>query len=584
MRHIYLSVGFAFTLGLSAAQAQTPAWTSGLQPTNPTATDDTGAAGVGLAVDASGNQYVAGILQNGAGSGASATRVFGSTTLTGGSGFASGFVAKLSPTQQWLWALKATGNGEALAFEHVVVNPAGDTYAIGDVSDDQTISPNGGTLVTVGSLTYTTTKAQASFITRLNANGQPQALIGTSGTRILAAGWDATAGNLVVAGEYSGTVTLGGITLPAAPIAGVFVARLNAAGQWVSAVGATSTGTASSSRFVVSEAAVGPQGQVALAFRIRNGSVTLGGTTVTSTSTTQAINIVAQLSAANQWAWATQVAAAGTSSVAYIANELQYDRTGNVWLAGEGLSTGLQIGSTTVNEDEFVARLSPTGQWGAVGTIGHAGSANGATNTEALAVDAQGNAVMVGNMPNAITYTFGTRTLVNPTAGRNFVARFNPTTQSWDYAQLTPSVSTNGEFTFGAIALDVAGNMFATGDFLGSITFGANTLTYPASFGSNAFVAKLSNAGLPLGVRQVAGVAPLALYPNPAAAGTFATLRLSSSTSTALPVTLRDALGRAVRTSTVLAGQQEARLATAGLAPGLYLLEAGAQRAQLVVQ
>ncbi|WP_135391265.1 T9SS type A sorting domain-containing protein [Hymenobacter metallicola] len=568
---------------MPAAHAQTPTWTAAVQPANPTPTDDTGALGRSLTTDAAGNQYLAGVLQNGGGSGAPATRVFGSTSLTGGGGFASGFVAKLSLSQQWLWAVKATGNGEALGFEHVVVNPAGDTYAIGAVNDDGSISPNGGTVVTVGSYTYTTTKAEANFITRLNANGQPQALIGLSGTRILAAGWDATAGNLVVAGEYTGTVTLGSTTLPAAPSSGLFVARLNAAGQWVSAVGATTTGTASSSRFVVSQTAVGPQGQVAVAFRIRNGSVTLGSTTVNSTSATQATHVIAQLSATNQWTAATQVAAPGTSSVAYITNELQYDRTGNVWLAGEGGGPGLQLGSSTVNEDEFVARLSPAGQWGAVGTIGHSGSPS-ATNTYGLAVDAQGNAVLVGELPNVITYTFGTRTLANPTAGRNFVARFNPTTQSWDYAQLAPAISTDGQFYFEAITLDAVGNMFATGTFRGNISFGATTLAYPASFGGNAFVAKLSNAGLPLGVRPTAGVAPLALYPNPAAAGTPATLRLPVAAPAGLPVTLRDALGRAVRTSTIPVGKLEATVATAGLAPGLYLLEAGAQRAQLVVE
>ncbi|WP_167852092.1 T9SS type A sorting domain-containing protein [Hymenobacter elongatus] len=573
----------ALTLATSAAHAQTPAWTGAIQPTNPTPTNYTGAEGYGIAVDAGGNQYVTGIMQNDGSSGAPAIRIFGSTSLTSGGGYASGFVGKLSSTQQWLWALKATGNGEEVSFERVAVSPAGDTYASGLVSDDPLLSPNGGKVLTVGTYTYTTTKNEASFITRLNANGQPQWLAGVSGARITSSGWDATAGNLVVAGEYTGAVTFGSTTLPAA-VDGFFVARLSAAGQWVSAVGATSTSTASSARFSVNETAVGLQGQVAIAFRIRNTSVTLGSTTVTSTSTTISKCIVAQISAANQVSWTAQTEGTTTTTVPYSVNGLHYDRAGNLWLAAESFGTGMQLGSSTVNEDEFVARLSPTGQWGAVGTIGHSGSTNGASNTDVLAVDAQGNAVILGNLPNAITYTFGTRTLASPTPSRKFVARFNPTVLNWDYAQLAPDVSTNGSYDFRSSALDATGNLFTTGRLAGTVAFGATTLAYPSTSGSNVFVARLSNAGLPLAVRQTAGVAPLAVYPNPTATGTAATLRLPTATLAAQPLVLRDALGRVARQLSIPAGRQEISVPTAGLAPGLYLLEAGLSRTQLVVE
>ncbi|UOQ71872.1 T9SS type A sorting domain-containing protein [Hymenobacter cellulosilyticus] len=584
MRHIYFSFGLALTLGLSAAQAQTPTWTGAVAPTNPTPTDDTGAVGSGITIDAGNNQYVTGSLMNGLGSGAPATRVFGNTSLTGGSGYASGFVAKLSPTQQWLWALKATSNGEGVSFDQTAVSSAGDVYASGTAYDE--LSPNGGRVLTVGTYTYTTTKDAASFITRLNANGQPQWLAGVSGASIEASGWDNVAGNLVVVGEYSGSgVTFGSTTLPTAANDGFFVARLNAAGQWVSAVGVASAGTASSARFTVNDAVVGPQGQVAIAFRIRNTSLTLGSTIITSTSATQSKCIIAQISAANQIAWVVESEGTAGNTIPYAVNDLQYDRTGNVWLAAESFDTGLQLGNRTVGEDSFVARLSPTGQWGAVGTIGHSGNPNRANNTYALAADAQGNAVIVGDLPDAITYTFGSISLVNPTVDRNFVARFNPTTGNWEYAQLAPTVSTNGNYVLGDIALDAAGNLITSGSLQsGSVTFGSTTLTSPSSSGFNFFVAKLSNAGRPLGVRQVAGVAPLALYPNPVAAGAAATFRLPTAATVAQSLVLRDALGRVVRQATIAAGKQEVQLPTAGLAPGVYLAEAGLSRAQVVVE
>lgn len=594
MRKFYASMGLALALAAPAAHAQTPAWTGAVQPTNPAPANDTGAGGNDLAMDAAGNQYLTGTLYNGVGSGAPATRTFGSTSLTSGGGYSSGFVAKLSPSQQWLWALKVTGSGEDVAFERVAVSPAGDTYATGFASDDASVFPNGGTVVTVGTYTYTTTRDFASFITRLNANGQPQWLAGVSGIFVHATGWDATAGNLVVVGAYEGAPVFGTTTLPtpaSSTTPGIFVARLSTTGQWLSAVSINATGTTTgTSRLVLSAAAVGPQGQAALAFRVRNSSVTLGSTVINSTSTTVAKNVVAQLNAANQWTWATEpTVAPATASVAYIANGLRYDRTGNLWLAGEAGGTGLQLGTTPVGgDDEFVARLSTTGQWGTVGTIGHAGTTN-ASNTEVLSVDAQGNALLIGNLPDVVTYTFGTRTLANPTAGRKFVARFSPTALSWDYAQLAPAPTSTGvgfvtQYQFNAAAFDAAGSLLTTGVLSGNITFGPTTLANPSQYGSNAFVAKLANAGAVLAVRQAAGAAPLAVFPNPATASTGATLRLPTAAVGALPVTLRDALGRVAARATVPAGRQELALPTAGLAPGLYLIEAGLSRAQVVVE
>ena len=94
---------------------------------NPTPTNDTGAVDLGLDVDAAGNQYVAGALQNGAGSGAPAVRSFGSTSLSSGFGFSYGFVGKLSPAQQWQWAVRASTNANANAegadFRQVTTSP-----------------------------------------------------------------------------------------------------------------------------------------------------------------------------------------------------------------------------------------------------------------------------------------------------------------------------------------------------------------------------------------------------------------------------------------------------------------------------
>ena len=580
MRKLYASVGLALALTAPAAHAQTPAWTGAVQPTNPTPTNDTGALGMGLFVDATGNQYLTGVLQNGGGSGAPATRVFGSTSLSGGTGLASGFVAKLSPSQQWLWAVKATSNGEGVAFRKSTVSPAGDTYASGGVQDDASISPNGGTTVTVGSFTYLTTSATATFVTRLDASGQPQWLAGASGGIIMAQGWDATAGNLVVVGAYGGTIRFGSTTLTAAPYGGIFVARLDASGQWISALNVVPTVTTGTSQLQLYSCAVGPQGQVGVNFRLRGGQVTLGANAVSSSGSTDRKLVVAQLSAAGAWQWATVTA----SDNAYYSNSMQYDRNGNLWLLADAASAPVQFGTTTIsNGEEFVGRLSAaTGQWGPVGVIGLA-NGSGPGQATSLAVDVQGNALIAGHLQGAKTFGTTTLTPVASNGGNDqFVARYGAAGQ-WQFAQLSPTATTNSSYNFQAIELDAAGSLFATGQLRGNATFGTNTLNNPSTSGGNVFVAKLSNAGV-LSVRQSAGVAPLAVFPNPAKGSTGATLRLPVASASAQPVTLRDALGRVAARATVPAGQLELALPTAGLAPGLYVVEAGLSRAQVVVE
>ncbi|PJJ61291.1 T9SS type A sorting domain-containing protein [Hymenobacter chitinivorans] len=581
-------MGLALTLGLSAAHAQTPTWTNGAQTVNPAPTNDTGARATAIASDAAGNGYVIGVLQNGAGSGVPATRAFGSTSLSSTTGFGDGFVAKLSPSQQWAWAVRVNSTGEGLTFSRLAATPAGDVYAGGVTQDDN--SP-----ITVGTLTQASTSGYKVFVTRLTTTGQPQWIAvapltafasATSRLSMQSVSWDAAAGNIVVTGIYQGSaLAFGSTTLPSAPLGGMFVARLSTAGQWLSAVAAVPTNlgtTAPDLNFY--DAAVGPQGQVAVAFRLRDAQLSLGTTTISApASTSGGTAVVAQLSAANQWQWAT-VPTNSSNSLYYTTSDMKYDPSGNLWLVARSSANGLQLGSNTIaNTNQFVVRLSAAGQWGVGGSIGASPSDSPGT-PRGLAVDGQGNAVVTGQLRTQTSYTFGSQVLTTTTTTRTYVARFSAAGQ-WQYAQLAPTATNtagNADYSLNDATVDASGNLLAAGSLTGTAVFGTSTLV-SAAYG-DAIVVKLANAGVVSALRQKAGVAPLALFPNPAAAGTLATLRLPAVSTAALPVTLRDALGRAVRTSTVPTGRLEGSVSTAGLAPGLYLLEVGAQRAQLVVE
>ncbi len=512
-------------------------------------------------------------------------RALGSTRLTSTS-LGSGFIAKLSATLQWQWAVRVSTSGlEGAVLDAIVASPAGDVFVSGYTEESES------TTLTIGSFSQALTSGRNFFIARLNTSGQVQSLTlipnpstnSTAGVRTEMA-WDATSNSLVVLGFYGGlTPVLGSTTLPTPPASGAaFVARLSLAGQWGSVVPITPTGTTSTSDFGAGALAVEPQGQVSLGLAISNGTVTLGPATLVSPSAADAdLKIgAAQLTSAGQWQWLAQPT--GVTEDFYF-EELAYDRAGNVWILGGG-EAGLQLGSSTLpaNTEAFVARLSPTGQWNTVGTVLRpAGQPSGAFISN-LAVDAAGNAIIAGELEAGATVTLGSQSLNGTGTSRNFVARLDSGGQ-WQYAQLTPSSSTDNTYYLNEIVLDATGNLLTTGALRNqvSVVFGPNTLT--GSVGGDVFVARLGNAGA-LRVRQPASAPRLALFPNPVTAGAAATLRLPTPTPVTLAVHLRDNLGRTVRTAGMAAGSRQAQLPTTGLAPGLYQLEAGLSRAQVVVE
>jgi hypothetical protein len=587
-------LGLALTLALGllapATHAQTRAWQWGFQTLNPTPTNGSEARSRAIATDAAGNVYTCGELREDSGTSAPGVRVFGSTTLsTAGAGFSSGFVAQLSAAGQWQWAIgitavAANASGDQYAFvDNVVVSPNGDVYVSGDVN---------GTALRVGGTTQAVANANGAgaFVARISSTGQCQwiQVYGHDDVSVEDIAFDPTSGGVVVAGSYEApAVVLGSTTLAAPATAGeeaAFVARLSPSGFWTAALPVRTTGSGTAN---VGLPTVGPQGQVAIAVYVSNGSATLGGLTLTSPSASSANEklVVAQLSPANQWQWLAQT----TSGAAFGTHQLKYDGSGNLWVAGES-DPGMQFGTFTLPAAAtgFVARLSAAGQWNLLGSITE--TIQGGVDTRNLAVDPRGNAVLVGSLAggqgNSYSYGLGSTTFTVNGFSQNFVARFN-TAGRWDYAQLFPAINTTAtsrDYTVEDVTIDAAGSLFATGNiFTGTaVTFGPYTLTAAAS--RDTYLAKLTNAGSLLAVRQPAAAPALAVWPTPTATGTAATLRLPAPTASPLALTLHDALGRMAATATVPAGRQEASLPTVGLAPGLYLLEAGLSRTTVVVE
>lgn len=589
-----------FTLSLAAlclsAHAQAPFWAGAVQTTNPgqvaplptPATDPT-AIGYGIAADVAGNAYVAGFLGDERTGTNTSTRTFGSTTLST-TGIA-GYIAKVSPSLQWQWAVKvSTAEHNFTYARNPALSPTGDVYASISSSDS-----NAPSIISVGSVTATSPSARNVLVTKVSAAGQAQWIaVGSMPTaagraNVNAVGWDASTNTLVVVGNYRrSTLVLGSVTLPLpANDRAVFIARLSPGGQWLSA---TSSFMPTSGSVSIDAAAVSSQGRVAVAYTLESGSLTFAGTTISTIGTglNNARVGVAQFNAAGQGL--SLLSSAGASNDSFYFPEMRYaSDNATLWLLlYKGV--GVSFGSTTLSGTPQLTaiKVNAQGAWDIVRPImGSGTSPNGAPLLDAsLTLDGKGNVLLIGTAMNG-TYTFGTRQLnvPNTTYTNLFLARLYSDTGQWLSAQLLNPGFPAGSASF----LEVQGSTLGQGDDLlvlgglnqGRATFGNAALNNTVN--TDVFVAQLRNAGT-LAVRQAAGAAPLTVWPNPANSGSAATLRLPAPATAALPVVLRDALGRVVRSATLAAGRLELALPTAGLAPGLYLLEAGASRAQLVVE
>lgn len=521
--------------------------------------------------DSNGNTVVAGNFYG--------TLQLGATTLVA-TGPGDLFVARLSPTGQWLQAVRA-GGSHTLYATALAVDGNGGVVITGNFGTG--IYPVGAT-ATFGSTTLSSTGQYDIFVARLSMAGvwtQAFAL----GTPQCAATPRAIAvdgvGNAAVVGDFSsgpgGSFQVGATTLNATSRPDIFVARLSAAGQWTQAIQAeASNGIAD----------VYPR---AAAFDAAGNLVVAGffnatfqfGTTPRLTSAGSTDAFVARLNPGGQW---VQAVRAGGSDIDQI-QCLALDGAGNAVVGGvfgndPGAPTATfgNISLTSAGgADIFVARLSAAGTWT---QAVRAGGPNGDAAT-ALALDGAGNVVVAGgygeNYPFttslATTASFGSINLSSTGGASIFVARLG--SAGWDSA-----LSASGTFTSfpNAVSVGPAGDATVTGGFVSTASFGPFALA--GSSAVSSFVARLG--GLVTATRATSSAEIFTLAPNPATAQ----VHLSWPEATAAPrsVQILDGLGRQVRQQVLPAHTTSAVLDVQSLPPGLYLVRCGAATGQLVVE
>ena len=531
-----------------AARAQAPAWQSaiitlgGYSYVQATTTD----------VD--GNVYLAGTF--------SGTLSLGSLTLVAAGGDDI-FVAKWNSSRNaFAWAQQAGGTGYEQATGIAV---SGTSVYIGGTFQSPTLGFGATTLTNASTTTdvfiakLTDGGISASFVWAQRAGGP-----GHEEAFALAA----SGGSVYLAGSFdSATIGFGPTTLASAGGYDVFVAKL------------LDQGTTSNFAWAVRAGGTGADAPAALATDGTNVYVTgyfqsptagFGSNMLYNTGVGSLF--VAKLMDANStgsFIWAQQ---AGTANEGH-ANAVAV-RGNSIYIAGRFQGSAATFGGITLastgNNDLFVAKLTDAGS-----TAGFtwAQRAGGAQDEWCYALVLSGPSIYVAGFYASATAGFGSTTLTNAnqnTSGDAFVTKLTDTGPTGSFAWALSAGGTNEDAARG-LAI-VGSTIYVTGYLSPPATFGTQVITGLMN-NNTAFLAALTDPTL-TATAAAQGPLSFSLAPNPARTATTVQLAAQPGTPTAT-LTLRDALGRAVRTATVALPPAGLRheLDLTGLAPGLYAVQ-----------
>jgi hypothetical protein len=310
-----------------------------------------------------------------------------------------------------------------------------------------------------------------------NAFGSPL----VSGEQIVKAVAIDPLGNVFLAGEFEGSIDLGGGSLVSAGQRDVFLAKLTSSGQhvWSKRFGAAQADFAD-------DVAVDPTGNVVLLGKYGD-LVDFGGGSIL---TNQAVLV--QLTAAGAFAWSRPLVSylSGWSSVAL-------DASGNLLSAG-GFNNTVDFGGGPLSApgdfEIYAAKLGAAGN--------HVYSKKyGSSNPDGahdVAADGQGNLLMTGEAYPPTNFGPG------PMTGNIFATKLDATGNTV-FAKDFGGVGSNNVGR--GIAADAMGNVLVIGDFMGStIDLGGGPFQNPSTVYSAMYIGKLSPTGAHLSSATYKGV------------------------------------------------------------------------------
>ncbi|HEU4364504.1 MAG TPA: FlgD immunoglobulin-like domain containing protein, partial [Candidatus Krumholzibacteria bacterium] len=340
----------------------------------------------------------------------------------------------------------------------VALHPAGGIAAVGSFTG--TIDLGGGPFTATGF-------EDKIFVARFDTNGAHLWSRSFAQVPLVFSPWvHAVAtdpdGNVIVAGEFGGTLNLGGATLSASGTRSMFLAKFDANGAHV---WSRRYGTSAVARSLATDAV----GNIALGGDA-TGIVDFGGGALVAQGASDAC--IAVLNPDGSHRWSKRMGPLNNQSI----GEVAMDRSGRVAVSGLFTSSIVTDGGTLISageSDVFVAVHDAAG--------GHLwsrriGGTFADTGTD-VAIDSLAGVVVTGVFRGTIDT--GSETLTAPAAvGDGFVAAYDLTGIPLWSIQLGATESATVE----AIAAGEAGNLIIAGRFRPAMTLGTTTFPGPDGF------------------------------------------------------------------------------------------------------
>jgi hypothetical protein len=383
----------------------------------------------------------------------------------------------------WLWARNPDTSTNFEDGLGISVDCLGNLYVTGNFCGTVTFSSD-----TITCLDPTGLVSTDIFVAKLDSDGNwlwarnPDMSTNSESGNAISVDCD---GNAFVTGFFNGTATFGTTVITAAD-SDIFVAKIDKDGNWLwieSAGPGSQIGPFTSDRG--NGISVDCDGNAYITGQF-GGTVTFGNHVITSNNPTSTLDsdiFVAKIDWDGNWLWA--ISAGGRADD--VGNAISVDCKNNAYVTGSfrhQATFGSHIITSDSNLDIFVAKVDSDGNWLWASS---AGSPNVDDVGKGIVVDCKGNSYVTGYFQD--TSTFGSNVITSMGRKDIFVAKID-TNGNWLWARGAGDVADDSGL---AVSVDCEGNAYATGFFSGTVTFGPHTLT--ASGANDVFVAKLNCDG-----------------------------------------------------------------------------------------
>ncbi len=297
------------------------------------------------------------------------------------------------------------------------------------------------------------------------------------------------AGNVIVVGDFAGTINYGGSNLTSNGNNDIFVAKFNSDGQhqWSISFGSSQSDS-------ITNVTTDANNDVLIAGNFY-GTISIGGTNLSAAS--QDIFVAKLSGTSGSTIWAQKIG--GTSND--FANAISVDSQLNVLVAGQFLSSTITIPTppTTLTRkgknDALLIKLDPSGNlvW-AKSYYSNSGLALLA-NLKSVAVDPSDNSIVIGGeYNNSLIFESAQFNLTGSASGGGFIAKINSNGSTQWTQRFAGTNSSSKAITWG-VAIDSAHHVIATGEFTDVVDFGGGSLAATGSL-KDIFLAQFDSSGV----------------------------------------------------------------------------------------